>query len=271
MNILHLYKDYYPVLGGIENHIRILAEAQAAAGHEVTVLVCNPGPRTKEQQMAGVTVIKAGRLRLYGPLLRRVLSQADAVIAATPSYLESSPWLQPVRHKCVIMPYGIDTRYFSPGPKEPRAALQLLFVGRLRYYKGLDTLLQALPDVPEAQLTVVGEGQMEAKWRHLSRNSGLDGRVRFAGSPADGALRDCYRQADLFVFPSNARSEALGIALLEAMACSLPCITTELGTGTSWVVQHGVTGFVVPPRDPGALAGAIRQALVDPAQWSVLL
>jgi glycosyltransferase involved in cell wall biosynthesis len=331
MNILHLYKDYYPVLGGIENHIRILAETQAAAGHEVTVLVCNPGPRTEQQQLAGVNVLKAGRLataasmplslsqpwhlsglrpdivhvhspyplgevanywlgrgrrtvishhsdvvrqrgwlRLYRPLLRRVLSRADAIIAATPPYLESSPWLQPVRHKCAIVPYGIDTRYFSPGPKEPRAAPQLLFVGRLRYYKGLDTLLQALPGVPEAQLTVVGEGPMEAEWRHLSRSLGLDGRVRFAGSPADDTLRDCYRQADLFVFPSNARSEAFGIALLEAMACGLPCITTELGTGTSWVVQDGVTGFVVPPRDPAALAAAIRQALADPARLQQL-
>jgi glycosyltransferase involved in cell wall biosynthesis len=327
MKILHLYKDYYPIVGGIENHIRILAEAQAAAGHEATVLVCSPGRRTEQQQMAGVSVIKAGRLataasmplslsqpwllsrarpdivhvhspyplgevanyvlgrgrrtvishhsdvvrqrgwlRLYGPLLRRVLSRADAIITATPPYLESSPWLQPVRQKCVIVPYGIDTRYFSPTPKEPRAAPQLLFVGRLRYYKGLDTLLQALLGAPEAQLTVVGEGPMEAEWRHLSRSLGLDGRVRFVGSPADDVLRDCYRQADLFVFPSNARSEAFGIALLEAMACGLPCITTELGTGTSWVVQDGVTGLVAPPRDPAALAEAIKKALADPAR-----
>jgi glycosyltransferase involved in cell wall biosynthesis len=331
MNILHLYKDYYPVLGGIENHIRTLAEGQVAAGHEVTVLVCNPGPRTEQQQLAGVKVVKAGRLttaasmplsiaqpwllsrlrpdivhvhspyplgevanywwgrgrytvithhsdvvrqrgwlRLYGPLLRRVLRRADAIIAATPPYLASSPWLQPVCKNCVVVPFGIDTHYFQPGSKEPRDVPQLLFVGRLRYYKGVDTLLNALVHVPKAQLTIVGEGPMGREWRLLSHRLGLSPRVHFAGSVAGNELRDLYRQADLFVFPSNARSEAFGIALLEAMASGLPCITTELGTGTSWVVQHGVTGFVVPPRDPGALAGAIRQALADPARLQQL-
>lgn len=62
MFILHIYKDYFPILGGIENHIRVLAEAQAQAGHRVTVLVCNPGRRTTVREEAGVTVIRAGRL-----------------------------------------------------------------------------------------------------------------------------------------------------------------------------------------------------------------
>ena len=54
MNILHFYKDYYPVLGGIENHIKVLAEAQVAAGHQVTVLVCDPGRRTRTEPCNGV-------------------------------------------------------------------------------------------------------------------------------------------------------------------------------------------------------------------------
>ncbi len=62
MHILHLYKDYYPVLGGIENYIKVLAEAHAAAGHRVTVLVCHPGSRTDRQEVEGVTLIRAGRL-----------------------------------------------------------------------------------------------------------------------------------------------------------------------------------------------------------------
>ena len=62
MEILHLYKDYYPVLGGIENHVKDLAEAQAAAGHDVTALVCALGLRTHTEKRNGVRVIKAGRL-----------------------------------------------------------------------------------------------------------------------------------------------------------------------------------------------------------------
>jgi glycosyltransferase involved in cell wall biosynthesis len=326
VNILHLYKDYHPVLGGIENHIRVLAEAQAAAGHQVIVLVCDPGQHTRIKELNGVKVIKAGRLttaasmpisltqpvilarlrpdvvhihspyplgevanwlvgrgkvtvithhsdvirqkrwlRFYGPLLRRVLRAADRIIATSPRYIETSPWLWPVREKCVVVPLGVDVARFAPA-HQPCAGgpLTLLFVGRLRYYKGLDTLLQALTHVPEAWLTVVGEGPMREKWEALSQSLGLEGRVVFAGEVEDADLARWYHQAHLFVLPANTRAEAFGTVLLEAMAAGLPCITTEVGTGTSWVVQHGVTGLVVPPRNPEALAGALRQLLADP-------
>ena len=83
-------------------------------------------------------------------------------------------------------------------------------------------------------------------------------RVEFLGEVDDEELPGIYRQAHLFVLPANARAEAFGTVLLEAMASGLPCVTTEVGTGTSWVVQDGVTGRVVPPHDPEALAKAIE-------------
>jgi rhamnosyl/mannosyltransferase len=320
VNILHLYKDYYPVLGGIENHIKVLAEAQAAAGHQVTVLVCEPGRRTRTETRNGVKVIKAGRLftaasmplslaqplalvrlrpdivhiqspyplgeaanwligrakatvisyqsdvvrqkrilRLYGPILRRVLRAADRIIASNPRYIQTSPWLRSVRDKCVVLPLGVDVTRFTPADQPHTGPLTLLFVGRLRYYKGLDTLLHALTLVPEARLIVVGEGPMGKTWKALSRTLGLAGRVTFVGEVDDADLPGYYQRADLFVLPANARAEAFGTVLLEAMATGLPCITTELGTGTSWIVQDDVTGFVVPPMDPLALVEAIQR------------
>ncbi|MFB0533861.1 MAG: glycosyltransferase [Anaerolineae bacterium] len=329
MNILHLYKDYYPVLGGIENHIKVLAEAQGAAGHQVTVLVCNPGLRTCVEAINGVEVIKAGRLttaasmplslaqplalarlrpdivhvhspyplgelsnwllgharatvvtyhsdvvrqrgwlRLYGPLLRRVLRAADRIIATSPRYIETSPWLNPVREKCVVVPLGVDIDRFALPPAPSEALPTLLFVGHLRYYKGLDDLLRALVQVPEAHFNVVGQGPMRRPWEALGRELGVADRVHFMGEVKDADLPRLYHQAHLFVLPANARAEAFGTVLLEAMAAGLPCITTEVGTGTSWVVQDGVTGLVVPPRNPEALAGAIRQLLTDPdTRW----
>jgi rhamnosyl/mannosyltransferase len=325
MNILHIYKDYFPVLGGIENHIKTLAEAQVAAGHQVTVLVCAPGFWTQHERLNGVEVIKAARLLtaasmplsfsqplhlagmrpdvvhiqspyplgeaanwllgrargtvityqsdivrqkgwllFYGPVLRRVLQAADRILTSTPRYIEISPWLQPVRAKCTPVPLGIEVERFAPAtglrrPGPPR----LLFVGRLRYYKGLDTLFQALPAIPQAQLTIVGTGPMQAAWQTLAQELGVAGRVNFAGDIDDAGLPEVYRQADIFVLPANARAEAYGLVLLEAMASGLPCVTTELGTGTSWIVQDGVTGLVVPPQDPAALAGAINRLLDD--------
>ena len=325
MKILHLYKDYFPVLGGIENYIRVLAEAQAGAGHQVTVLVCDPGHRTHVEVLNGVRVIKAGRLttaasmplslsqpiflarlrpdivhvhspyplgeaanwllgrarvtvithhsdvvrqrgwlRLYGPLLRRVLHAAGRVIATSPRYIETSPWLWPVREKCVVVPLGVDPVRFAPPTDRPTNQPTLLFAGRLRYYKGLDVLLHALFLLPGVQLVIVGDGPMGEEWKRLADVLGLRDRVTFVGEVPDEDLPGYHHAADIFVLPANARAEAFGAVLLEAMASGLPCVTTEVGTGTSWVVQDGVTGLVVSPRDPQALADAIQSLLDDP-------
>jgi len=325
MNILHIYKDYHPILGGIENHVKVLAEAQAASGHQVTVLVCDPGLRTRVKEINGVRVIKAGRLatvasmplslsqltilarlrpdiahvhspyplgeaanwllgharatvithhsdvvrqrgwlRLYGPLLRRVLRAAGRIIATSPRYIETSPWLWSVREKCLVVPLGVDSARFTPPADQLANQPILLFTGRLRYYKGLGTLLHALSLLPGVRSVVVGDGPMREEWERLTDMLNLRDRVTFAGEVPDEDLPGYYHAAGIFVLPANARAEAFGVVLLEAMASGLPCITTEVGTGTSWVVQDGITGLVVPPRTPQALADAIRSLLGDP-------
>ncbi len=327
MKILHIYKDYFPVLGGIENYIKVLAEAQAAAGHQVIVAVCDPGMAMHIEELNGVKVIKSRRwatvasmplsighplviarlkpdvvhvhspyplgeisawlfkarvplvithhsdvvrqkgwLRLYAPLLRRVLKHARCIIATSPRYIETSPWLAPVKDKCVVIPLGVDHRRFMPSPEPFGGPPTVLFVGRLRYYKGVDTLLHALVDLPDVHLNVVGNGPMRDEWEALAGTLGLSERVHFAGEVPDEDLPAQYRQAHLFVLPANARAEAFGTVLLEAMAAGLPCISTEVGSGTSWVVQDGISGRVVPPRDPPALAEAIRELVTAPAK-----
>ncbi|MEM7346242.1 MAG: glycosyltransferase [Chloroflexota bacterium] len=326
MHILHIYKDYYPVLGGIENHIKVLAEAHVAMGHQVTALVCNPGKITQIDTLNGVQIIKSGRLttlasmplsirqplslmqlrpdiahlhspyplgeaaqwllgrakatvityhsdvvrqknllRIYGPILQRVLRSVDRVLPTSPRYIESSPWLRPVRDKCTVVPLAVDTTRFTPSLTQRQDPLALLFVGRLRYYKGLDVLLRALPNIPDAHLTVVGDGPMEEIWQALAVELNISDRVTFTSEVSDDALPGYYHQADVFVLPANARSEAFGTVLLEAMASGLPCITTELGTGTSWVVQDSVTGYVIPPNDSQALAQAVNKLATDEA------
>lgn len=325
MKILHVYKDYFPVLGGIENHIKMLAEAQIRAGHKVTVLVCDPGLRTHIETYNGVKVIKAGRLltaasmpisftqplivarlrpdilhvqgpyplgelsawlfggktpfvlsyqsdivrqktllRFYGPFLRRVLRRVDRILTNSPRYIETSSWLQPVRTKCLSVPIGIDVRRFTLPEQYYTGPPTVLFVGRLRYYKGLDTLITAMRDLPGVHLKLAGDGPMCGQLRAQVEALELTERVHFLGEIADEELPALYHQAHMFVLPSNARAEAYGIVLLEAMASGLPCVSTELGTGTSWVVQDGVTGRVVPPQDPAALAAALRELVDNP-------
>ena len=167
------------------------------------------------------------------------------------------------------MPLSIDVeRFASPQPARVRTIRRryagpiLLFVGRLRYYKGLDYLLRAMKRI-DATLLIVGAGPEAARLGAMSYEAGLAKRVHFLGDVSDEALPAYYQAADVFVLPSSHRSEAFGIVLLEAMAAGAPLITTELGTGTSWVNQNGVTGLVVPPRDPEALANAIDRLLSD--------
>ncbi|HEY3381845.1 MAG TPA: glycosyltransferase [Vicinamibacterales bacterium] len=342
MRILHLYKDYWPLLGGIENHIRVLAEAQAHRGHEVTVLAANRGWRTRVQDVNGVRVILAARfgtiastpispslytwlarleadvvhlhfphppgevarlliggagatvityhsdivrqrrlLLAYEPLLRRVLLRADRILVTSPAYAGTSPYLQEFRDKCTVVPLGIELERFeqdriyslAAGRARwglPRDRPVIVFVGRFRYYKGLDYLLRALPLVPDVHVLLVGGGPLLDHLRGITRRLGVTDRVVFTGEVDDSELPACYQVGDVFVLPSHTRAEAFGTSIVEAMAAGLPVISTEIGTGTSWVNQSGLTGLVVPPCDPAALAAAIKSLVDDPGRRSTM-
>jgi len=330
MHILHIYKDYYPVLGGMENHIKMLAEALVQRGHQVTVLATDPTSKTHIEDMQGVRVIKAGRLatvasaplsislpvwlwrqrpdiahlhfpypvgelsqllfgraphmvityhsdvvrqkgllQLYRPFLWRVLHKAERIIATSSNYIDSSPYLSQVREKCRVIPLGVEVERFEHADvarvQEIRAAYGsplLLFVGKLRYYKGLQYLLQAMSTLP-AKLLVIGSGPMQNEWRLLSESLGLSTKVFFLGEVDDQDLPAFYRACDIFILPASERSEAFGTVQIEAMASGLPVVCTELGTGTSFVNVHGETGLVVPAKDVPALAAAISSLLLD--------
>jgi glycosyltransferase involved in cell wall biosynthesis len=332
VKVLHIYKDYYPVLGGIENHIRILAEGLIRRGIEAQVLVTNTGPKTTVEEIGGVPVIKAGcpfrmsgaplspdlylwlrrlepdiahlhfpnptaelgqlllgrsrkfvltyhsdivrqkyLLRLYRPFLWRALAAADRIIATSPNYVRSSPYLHRFADKCVVIPLGIDLSPFEGADRGRAEAVRrrygsplLLFVGKLRYYKGLEYLLEAMREV-EARLLVVGTGPMEEEWQALAEALNLEDKVVFLGEVSDDDLPLYYHACDLFVLPASHRSEAFGLVQVEAMACGKPVICTELGTGTSYVNVDGETGLVVLPRDCQALAEAINHLLADGA------
>lgn len=323
MKILHIYKDYFPVLGGIENHVKLLAEAQAALGHEVTVLVTSRNRTSHTEMQNGVRVIFAARLfelssapfsfemfrrigelhpdithlqspypfgemayylsgksrrmvlsyqsdivrqklsgALYTPLLHRVLNRADAILASSPNYIESSAILRKWRSKCVVVPLASPPLPPPPRPN-PVSTTDLLFVGRLRYYKGVNYLLHALALVPDATLTIVGIGPMKNEWKNLAQSLGVADRVRWVGEARDDELPAYYDACKIFVLPCSERSEAFGMVQLEAMAAGKPVVSCDVGTGVAWVNQNERTGLVTPPRDSKALATAIERLLND--------
>ena len=325
MRVLHVYKDYFPVLGGIENHLRTVVQALANRPEiEPAVLVTSPHAATRRSFDGPVPVTFAGRLvtvastplspalihelardpadiihlqfpypvgeaayllggrgrplvisyqsdvvrqkqilRFYRPILWRVLRRADRLLATSPQYAQSSPSLQRFAGKTEIVPLGIDLTLFHPPATEQSRSPEptILFVGRFRYYKGLSVLLDALRLVPEGHLILCGSGPEEPDLRARAAHPDLAGRITFTGAVPEEELIRLYQQAWVFVLPSVERSEAFGQVLIEAMASGLPVISTELGTGTSYVNKAGQTGLIVPPRDPVALAEALRTLL----------
>lgn len=336
MRVILLYKDYHPVLGGIENNIRLLAQGLRAEGVDARVLVTNTGPTTVRQTIDGVPVTKTGRQahilstpisfpyftelpravaeadlvhlhapyppaelaqlllgrrkpfvityhsdivrqklsgKLYAPLLRLVLQRATLVAVSSPAYVESSPFLQRIRHKCRLVHFGIDLGRFAKTGQIQASAGRLrkrfggrpllLFIGRLRHYKGVDVLIRAMRSVNDAHLLIVGDGPMRRDLQKLAGTLQLADRISFLGECTEPEALAARYAAQLFLLPSTNRAEALGIVQLEAMACRLPVICTELGTGTSYVNRHEETGLVVPPNDFRALSSAINRLLAD--------
>ena len=140
----------------------------------------------------------------------------------------------------------------------------ILFVGLLRYYKGVAYLIEAMQRVPNAQLLIVGKGPEWDALQTQTQALGLAQRVHFLGRVSDEDRLALYHACDVFTLPSIHRSESWGAVQVEALACGKPIVSTELGTGTSWVNQHEQTGLVVQPMNAQALADALNRLLADP-------
>jgi rhamnosyl/mannosyltransferase len=220
-------------------------------------------------------VIRQQRLlALYAPLVNKLLRRADVVIATSPNYRESSSVLQRFAEKTSVVPYGIDLELFrhtealATRAREIRTRFGerplLVAVGRLIYYKGFEFAIRALPEVPEAQLLIIGDGPLRAELGQLARELGVGDRVHLLGEMQNDETPAYYFASDVYLLPSIARSEAFGIVQIEAMACGLPVINTDLRSGVPFVSRHGESGLTVPPSDAPALAAAIRELLAAP-------
>lgn len=195
--------------------------------------------------------------RLYRQIGARVYPNADRVLASSKAYADRARVLSRVPpEKVRVVPNGIDPdRFSAEGPT--RSEGELLFVGRLVTYKGVDVLLRALAIQQDApSLAVVGDGPLRSELEAQADRFGVD--ATFLGRVDDDELAPLYRGAELTVLPSVNSQEAFGITLIESMACGTPVVASDL-PGVAEVAKHG--GLVASPRDPRALARRIDQAL----------
>jgi len=212
-------------------------------------------------------------LSLYRPLMNRYLGAMDRVVATSPNYFATSEVLNSVADKVEVIPIGLDEpSYPAQGDTNNDLAEALerygsdffLFVGVLRYYKGLHILIDAIKGAPY-NVVIVGAGPVEDELRQQVERLGLDN-VIFAGYVSNKEKMALFRLCRAVVFPSYLRAEAFGVTLLEGAMSSRPLISAEVGSGTSHVNIHNETGLVVVPGSPVALREAMDELFLDRAK-----
>jgi len=201
-----------------------------------------------------------------------VVRRASDIIAISPYVLAEFRSRTPARFHLIENP--VDDRFFdiaTPLPEQDR----LLCVARVIPRKGILGLVEAfgllVRQRPAATLTVVGETASDADYaarcRERATQLGVAGRVHFAGAQPPDTIRAYYAASDVVLLASE--QETAPVTLAEAMAAGRPVVTTDVG-GCAAMVADGVTGRVVPPRDPQALAAATVELLADPARAATM-
>jgi rhamnosyl/mannosyltransferase len=205
---------------------------------------------------------------LYRPFEQALLKHSKAIVVTSQPYLESSEPLRRWKSRCRVVPLGVDTGRFTAARTLEAAAansgqeslLRVLYVGRLTYYKGVRHLVEAAATVEGLHLDLVGDGDQLGGLKSLVASLQLQDRVIFHGSLTDGELAHLMAKCDCLCLPSIERTEAFGLVLLEAMYFGKATVISDVpGSGMGWIVDHGVTGIKVKPRDPAALAEAFLQ------------
>jgi len=335
MKIVQVYKDYFPpTIGGIEQTVERMARWLVARGDEVTVLTSAVAPRTVDENLDGVRVVRVaeygralstplcpamawhlGRIPadlhhmhfpnptgelswlaarpqapmvityhgdivrqkmlmpFYSPIVNAVLGGAAAIMPSSNAMIERSSMLQRHRERCSVVPLGIDLEPFLAVDRHAARIAEIrarhpgpivLFVGRLVHYKGLQVMFEAMRSIP-ATLLVLGDGPYRAELERRRDELGVGDRVVFAGMIPPADIVPWMGAADVGVLPSIRSNESFGLSMVEIMACGVPVVCTELGTGTSLVNQNGESGFVVAPERPQELAEAVNRLLGDEA------
>ena len=211
---------------------------------------------------------KMGRLAIW--LTRRAYRRAACVMPVC-QYLQRGLEAYGIRARFTLIPNAVDTSVFHPGPPKARRGgpRRLIFVGNLEptEHKGFPTLLRALTRLRERRadwtLDVIGEGPSRSSYEERVASSPLAGAVTFHGSRSKRDIAEMMRASDLFVMPSLFENQPC--AIIEALACGLPVVSTTVG-GIPEMVSPA-DGLLVAPEDEAALADAIDRVLSNPGGY----
>ena len=210
---------------------------------------------------------------VYRPFEQAVLERAKRIVATSPPYLEASEPLQAWREKCAVVPLGLKPlEGCMPAMQVPwaKGAFRILSVGRLAYYKGFETLIGAVAQVPGAELVIAGDGELREALQRLVRgltSHDTPSRIRLLGPVSDDEKDALLATCDLFCLASRERTEAFGVVLLEAMRFGKACLVSDLaGSGMPWVVEMSGAGRACVTEDVNAWKAGIDWMMGHEAQ-----
>jgi len=209
--------------------------------------------------------------KLYRPLKRQFLKSMTRIVATSPNYVATSTILAKFKDNVNVIPIGLDKATYPVVETERIAFWKekvgpkfFLFVGLIRYYKGLHILLEAAQGT-DYPIVIVGAGPIESELKAQVAQLGLSN-IHFLGYQSDEDKVALLTLSYAVVFPSHLRSEAFGVSLLEGAMYGKPMISSEIGTGTTYINIADETGLVVPPSDPLALRQAMTYLWEHPKQ-----
>ncbi len=201
------------------------------------------------------------------PVLRRVYRAAGGIVAVSDALRQAALAVN-AGVEIDVIPNGIDTEWFRPASPRPgeRDRVELLFVGRLRDFKGVQHVLRAMPEIARrlgrpVRLTAAGDGPHRRELERLAAETlRPPSEARFTGWLEGEALRAAYSEADLLVLPS--RVEGHPNVILEGMAMGLPCVATD-APGIREAVEHGRDGLLTSPESPEGIVEAVAALMGD--------
>lgn len=210
---------------------------------------------------------------LYKPLQKQMLKRADVIICTSSQYKATSKILKPFQDKIEIIPLGInpdrltqltsiDDNYLKLLEKAKGKKI-VLSIGRLVTYKGFEYLIEAALYLPDDTIIwIAGGGPLYKRLSKKIKQLKLENKVLLLGKVKN--IGEYLRRCDVFCLPSISRNEAFGLVLIEALFFGKPLVTTNVeGSGMSFVNLDGITGYIVPPKNPQRLAEAISKILND--------
>jgi glycosyltransferase involved in cell wall biosynthesis len=205
----------------------------------------------------------------YSLAFRFVIRSSDLIVLPSDAYRRKFVLAFPnVSDRTIFIHNGVDLSRFSPGGDRTQAAdvrnRFILCVADLQEYKGIDVLLHAstplLSADPSLTLVLAGDGPLRRELDRLATELGVRHQIMFLGRQGEFEIRRLLHGCALMVLPS--RMESFGIALIEAMACRVPVVATNVG-GIPEIIEHEISGILIEPENSAALAAALRRVLTD--------